>query len=58
MDIGVRVRTPHRCAPILRQQEHKSAEHFGINPQVLLPALEIDGAILTQSLAICEYLDE
>jgi maleylpyruvate isomerase len=30
-----------------------------VNPQGLVPALELDDAsILTQSLAICEYLDE
>lgn len=29
-----------------------------LNPQGLVPALEIDGLVLTQSLAIIEYLDE
>ncbi|HBI69360.1 MAG TPA: maleylacetoacetate isomerase, partial [Massilia sp.] len=29
-----------------------------LNPQHLLPVLEIDGMILPQSLAIIEYLDE
>jgi maleylacetoacetate isomerase len=29
-----------------------------LNPQGLVPALEIDGRVLTQSLAIIEYLDE
>ncbi len=29
-----------------------------LNPQGLVPALEIDGQVLTQSLAIIEYLDE
>ena len=29
-----------------------------LNPQHLLPVLEDDGAVLTQSLAIIEYLDE
>jgi maleylpyruvate isomerase len=38
-------------------------EQFGnaytvVNPQNLVPALEIDGEIFTQSLSIIEYLDE
>ncbi len=32
--------------------------HLALNPQGLVPVLEIDDAILTQSLAIIEYLDE
>ena len=39
-------------------KEHKSAEHLARNPQGLVPALDIDGHTLTQSLAIIEYLDE
>ena len=43
----------------LRKQAHRSADYLGLNPQGLVPALAIDsGRILTQSLAICEYLDE
>lgn len=43
----------------LRKGEHLSAEYAAINPQKLLPALQLDdGQILSQSLAICEYLDE
>jgi maleylacetoacetate isomerase len=38
--------------------EHKSPEHLARNPQGLVPALAIDGLMLTQSLAILEYLDE
>lgn len=38
--------------------EHKSAEYLALNPQGLVPALETDGQVLTQSLAILEYLDE
>jgi len=29
-----------------------------VNPQVLLPSLEIDGEVLTQSTAILEYIEE
>ena len=38
--------------------EHKDRDHLARNPQGLVPALEIDGIMLTQSLAIIEYLDE
>jgi len=42
---------------------HGGGEQFGpayrkINPQALVPALEDDGRVLIQSLAIMEYLDE
>lgn len=42
----------------LRKGEQHDAAFVRLNPQALLPALETDGAVLTQSLAICEYLDE
>lgn len=38
--------------------EQKKPDYLKINPQGLVPALEIDDVILTQSLAIIEYLDE
>jgi len=38
--------------------EHRSAAYKALNPQELVPSLAIDGAVLTQSLAIIEYLDE
>lgn len=42
----------------LRKGEQRAPAYLALNPQGLLPALEIDGAVLTQSLAICDYLDE
>ena len=38
--------------------EQLTAAYHAINPQALVPALEDNGRILTQSLAIIEYLDE
>lgn len=38
--------------------EQFSAQYQKINPQTLVPSLDIDGQIITQSLAIIEYLDE
>ena len=38
--------------------EQLSAGYKAINPQALVPALEDGGKILTQSLAIIEYLEE
>jgi len=35
----------------------KSADYRARNPQGLVPTLEIDGHVLTQSLAIIDYLD-
>jgi maleylacetoacetate isomerase len=42
----------------LRRGDQATSEFLGINPQGLVPALEIDGRTLTQSSAIIEYLDE
>ena len=42
----------------LRKGEQRAAEFLGLNPQGLVPALEADGALLTQSLAIIDWLDE
>lgn len=38
--------------------EQRSAEHLARNPQGFVPALLDGELLLTQSLAICEYLDE
>src|SRR5258708_16373279 len=43
----------------LRRGEQRGAPYLAVNPQGLVPALEIAGGrTLTQSLAIIEYLDE
>lgn len=38
--------------------DQRGAEHLARNPQGLVPVLEIDGLLLTQSLAILDYLEE
>lgn len=43
----------------LRRGEQRASDYLALNPQGLVPALELDnGAVLTQSLAIIEWLDE
>lgn len=43
----------------LRRGEQRAPDYLALNPQGLTPAFVTDdGAVLTQSLAICEYLDE
>ncbi|TGW05834.1 maleylacetoacetate isomerase, partial [Mesorhizobium sp. M2D.F.Ca.ET.145.01.1.1] len=43
----------------LRHGEHLEAAYLAVNPQGLVPALICnDGTLLTQSLAIIEFLDE
>lgn len=42
----------------LRSGEQRAAEYLALNPQGLVPALAVEQGVLTQSLAIIEYLDE
>jgi maleylacetoacetate isomerase len=42
----------------LLKNEHRTAEYLAVNPQGLIPALDIDGEVLSQSIAIIEYLDD
>ncbi|MGH7080753.1 MAG: maleylacetoacetate isomerase [Acetobacteraceae bacterium] len=49
------VHVPHH----LRRGEQRSPDYLALNPQGLVPALELDdGRVLTQSLAIIEWLEE
>ena len=42
----------------LRRGEQRAPDYLRLNPQGLVPAFETHGAVLTQSLAIIEYLEE
>jgi maleylacetoacetate isomerase len=42
----------------LLKGEQRDPAYLALNPQGLVPALLDNGQLLTQSLAICEYLDE
>src|SRR5689334_18701977 len=42
----------------LRNAEHRASEYTRLNPQGLIPALEDGGEVISQSIAITEYLDE
>lgn len=46
-------------APVdLAAGQQREAAYRAVNPQQLVPTLEVDGHILTQSLAILEWLEE
>ncbi len=42
----------------LLKNEHRAAAYLALNPQGLIPALALDGAVLSQSIAIIEYLND
>ncbi|ANL33879.1 maleylacetoacetate isomerase [Rhizobium phaseoli] len=49
----------YRTVPInLLEGAHRTPDYLTLNPQGLVPTLVIDGQVLTQSLAIIEYLAE
>jgi maleylacetoacetate isomerase len=48
-----------RTVPVdLTQGAHAAPPHIALNPQGLVPVLEIDRLVLTQSLAILDYLED
>jgi maleylpyruvate isomerase len=40
------------------KNEHRAADYLALNPQGLIPALDVDGTVISQSVAIIEYLNE
>lgn len=50
--------TAEHLAHHLRKGEQRDPAYLAINPQGLVPTLDDGGTILTQSLAIIEWLDE
>jgi maleylacetoacetate isomerase len=53
------LKIPYETTSIdLLSGEHRQAGYLAINPQGFVPSLVIDGQVLTQSLAIIEYLAE
>jgi maleylacetoacetate isomerase len=42
----------------LAKGEQHQASYGAVNPQEIVPTLDDNGKLITQSLAICEYLDE
>ena len=48
---------PYDAVPVdLLAGAHRASDYLAVNPQGILPSLTIDGHLLTQSLAIIEYL--
>lgn len=50
--------SPELASIHLRKGEQRGADYLALNPQGLVPALETGGHLITQSLAIMEWLDE
>ncbi len=50
--------TPELASVHLRKGEQRSAAFLTLNPQGLVPALDVGDRVLTQSMAIIEWLDE
>jgi maleylpyruvate isomerase len=49
----------YELVPIdLRTEQHLGADYKALNPQGLVPALELEGQVLIQSPAIIEWLEE
>lgn len=47
-----------RISKAFAKHEHRAADYLALNPQGLIPALGVDGTVISQSLAIIEYLND
>lgn len=47
-----------RISKVFAKSEHRAADYLALNPQGLIPALGVDGTVISQSLAIIEYLND
>jgi maleylacetoacetate isomerase len=48
----------YQVVPVnLLTAEHRGEVYRGIDPQGLVPSIEVDGQVITQSVAIIDYLD-
>lgn len=55
---GLKGLSPEYASINLTRGESRTPAYEALNPQGRVPALEDNGRMLTQSLAICEYLEE
>ncbi|MBV6425057.1 MAG: Maleylpyruvate isomerase [Steroidobacteraceae bacterium] len=56
--LNVKGLAAEQVAHHLARGEQRTPGYLALNPQGLVPALEVDGEVIGQSLAIIEYLDE
>jgi len=56
--LGVKGLAYECVATHLRRGEHRKPGYLALNPQGLVPVLDDDGVVVSQSLAILEYLEE
>lgn len=57
--LNLKVLEPEREFVHLRRKDQQAPDYLAVNPQGLVPALvDDDGTVVTQSMAIVEYLDE
>lgn len=47
-----------RISKAFARNEHRAPDYLALNPQGLIPALSVDGATISQSVAIIEYLND